>query len=117
MTRHGVAELAHTLRRSGPSPAEAKLWQAALKRAEARQAVSAVEAGQSDPSLRVALALARVLGTTVEAMFGPVSPAPPVLARPTLALCGAPAARSAPSPPVTRTAPSASGMNVPSEVH
>lgn len=39
-----------------------------------RQAVSAVEAGLADPSLRVALALARALGLTVEEMFGPSSP-------------------------------------------
>ena len=36
-----------------------------------RQAVSAVEAGHSDPSLRVGLALARALGMTVEELFGP----------------------------------------------
>ena len=36
-----------------------------------RQAVSAVESGHSDPSLRVALALARALGMTVEDLFGP----------------------------------------------
>ncbi len=36
-----------------------------------RQAVSAVEAGHSDPSLRVGLALARALGLTVEELFGP----------------------------------------------
>jgi molybdate-binding protein/DNA-binding XRE family transcriptional regulator len=47
-----------------------------------RQAVSAVESGHSDPSLRVALALARVLGMTVEELFGPGEPADPVLARP-----------------------------------
>src|SRR5262249_45181528 len=35
-----------------------------------RQAVSAVESGQSDPSLRVALALAQALGVTVEELFG-----------------------------------------------
>ena len=35
-----------------------------------RQAVSAVESGQSDPSLRVALALAQALGLTVEELFG-----------------------------------------------
>src|SRR5215813_14304266 len=35
-----------------------------------RQAVSAVESGQSDPSLRVALALAQALGMTVEELFG-----------------------------------------------
>jgi putative molybdopterin biosynthesis protein len=47
-----------------------------------RQAVSAVESGISDPSLRVALALAHALGMTVEELFGPGSPAPPVTARP-----------------------------------
>jgi putative molybdopterin biosynthesis protein len=47
-----------------------------------RQAVSAVESGHSDPSLRVALALARTLGVTVEELFGPGEPADPVLARP-----------------------------------
>jgi molybdate-binding protein/DNA-binding XRE family transcriptional regulator len=47
-----------------------------------RQAVSAVEAGLSDPSLRVALALARALGLSVEEMFGPGVPAPVVSARP-----------------------------------
>src|SRR5580700_8670409 len=47
-----------------------------------RQAVSAVESGHSDPSLRVALALAHALGLTVEELFGPGSPASPVAARP-----------------------------------
>jgi putative molybdopterin biosynthesis protein len=47
-----------------------------------RQAVSAVESGVSDPSLRVALALAHALGMTVEELFGPGSPAPLVTARP-----------------------------------
>ena len=47
-----------------------------------RQAVSAVESGHSDPSLRVALALARALGLTVEELFGPGDPADPVLALP-----------------------------------
>ncbi len=47
-----------------------------------RQAVSAVESGLSDPSLRVALALARALGMTVEEVFGPGLPASPVSARP-----------------------------------
>ena len=53
-----------------------------------RQAVSAIESGLSDPSLRVALALARALGMTVEEMFGPGSPPPPVAARPVAALGG-----------------------------
>jgi putative molybdopterin biosynthesis protein len=47
-----------------------------------RQAVSAVESGHSDPSLRVALALARALGVTVEELFGPGEPGDPVLAQP-----------------------------------
>ena len=47
-----------------------------------RQAVSAVESGHSDPSLRVALALSRALGMTVEDLFGPGEPADPVQARP-----------------------------------
>jgi putative molybdopterin biosynthesis protein len=45
-----------------------------------RQAVSAVEAGHSDPSLRVALALAQALGLSVEELFGPGQPAAPVTA-------------------------------------
>src|SRR5579875_3468509 len=47
-----------------------------------RQAVSAVEAGVSDPSLRVALALAQALGMTVEELFGSRAPAPRVYAQP-----------------------------------
>ncbi len=47
-----------------------------------RQAVSAVESGLSDPSLRVALALSQALGLTVEEMFGPVTSEPRVEARP-----------------------------------
>ena len=46
-----------------------------------RQAVSAVESGLSDPSLRVALALAQALGMTVEELFGPGNPVSPVAAR------------------------------------
>jgi putative molybdopterin biosynthesis protein len=45
-----------------------------------RQAVSAVESGHSDPSLRVALALAQALGLSVEELFGPGEPAEPVSA-------------------------------------
>jgi putative molybdopterin biosynthesis protein len=45
-----------------------------------RQAVSAVESGHSDPSLRVALAIAQALGLTVEELFGPGEPPAPVLA-------------------------------------
>src|SRR5271163_1824853 len=54
-----------------------------------RQAVSAVESGHSDPSLRVALALARALGMTVEELFGPGDPADPVLAQPVASVGGA----------------------------
>jgi putative molybdopterin biosynthesis protein len=53
-----------------------------------RQAVSAVESGHSDPSLRVALALASALGMTVEDLFGPGGPADPVLAQPVAPLGG-----------------------------
>ena len=53
-----------------------------------RQAVSAVEAGHSDPSLRVALALASALGVTVEEVFGPGIPVPVVGARPVAPLGG-----------------------------
>jgi putative molybdopterin biosynthesis protein len=47
-----------------------------------RQAVSAVESGLSDPSLRVALALARALGLNIEELFGPETPELQVDARP-----------------------------------
>jgi len=47
-----------------------------------RQAISAVEAGLSDPSLRVALTLARALGLTVEELFGPSMPEAAVPVRP-----------------------------------
>ena len=53
-----------------------------------RQAVSAVESGHSDPSLRVALGLAQALGMTVEELFGPGDPGDPVLARPVAAVNG-----------------------------
>ena len=45
-----------------------------------RQAVSAVESGHSDPSLRVALTLAQALGLSVEELFGPGEQAAPVTA-------------------------------------
>jgi molybdate-binding protein/transcriptional regulator with XRE-family HTH domain len=45
-----------------------------------RQAVSAFELGGSDPSLRVALALAQALGLSVEDLFGLGEPAEPVAA-------------------------------------
>jgi molybdate-binding protein len=47
-----------------------------------RQAVSAVESGQSDPSLRVALALAQALGLTVEELFNSPGAVPLISARP-----------------------------------
>ncbi len=59
-----------------------------------RQAVSAVESGHSDPSLRVALALSDALGMTVEELFGHGDPADPVQARP-VAAAGAEGSRVA----------------------
>jgi putative molybdopterin biosynthesis protein len=53
-----------------------------------RQAVSAVESGHSDPSLRVALALAQALGMSVEQLFGPGEPTAPVTAVSVAALVG-----------------------------
>jgi molybdate-binding protein/transcriptional regulator with XRE-family HTH domain len=50
--------------------------------AVSRQAVSAVESGVSDPSLRVGLALSRALGLTVEELFGPSIPERVVPVRP-----------------------------------
>jgi molybdopterin molybdotransferase/putative molybdopterin biosynthesis protein len=47
-----------------------------------RQALSAVEAGHSDPSLRVALALAQALGVTIEELFGPGAAPPRLRANP-----------------------------------
>ena len=46
-----------------------------------RQAVSAVESGQSDPSLRVALALAQALGMTVDELFGDEAAVPTLTAK------------------------------------
>jgi molybdate-binding protein/transcriptional regulator with XRE-family HTH domain len=63
-----------------------------------RQAVSAVESGQSDPSLRVALALAQALGMTVEELFGAESAIPSVSA----SLVGHSGPDDATSPVVTR---------------
>ena len=54
-----------------------------------RQAVSAVESGHSDPSLRVALALAQALGMSVEELFGPGEPTAPVTAVSVAPLAGA----------------------------
>jgi putative molybdopterin biosynthesis protein len=53
-----------------------------------RQAISAVEGGLSDPSLRVALTLARALGVTVEELFGPAMPEAAVPVRPVAPLGG-----------------------------
>jgi molybdate-binding protein/transcriptional regulator with XRE-family HTH domain len=53
-----------------------------------RQAVSAVESGHSDPSLRVALAIAQALGLSVEDLFGPGEPAEPVTATSIAPLAG-----------------------------
>ncbi|MBO0894525.1 MAG: helix-turn-helix transcriptional regulator, partial [Acidimicrobiales bacterium] len=47
-----------------------------------RQAVAGIEAGHWDPSLRVAMALARALSTTVEELFGPLADLPGVEAVP-----------------------------------
>ena len=46
-----------------------------------RQAISAVESGASDPSLRVAIALCRALGLTVEELFATDDSVVPVTAR------------------------------------
>jgi putative molybdopterin biosynthesis protein len=56
-------------------------YQLARMAGVSRQAVSAVEAGLSDPSLRVALTLGRALGLTVEELFGPAMPEPSVSVR------------------------------------
>jgi putative molybdopterin biosynthesis protein len=56
-------------------------YQLARMAGVSRQAVSAVEAGLSDPSLRVALTLGRALGLTVEELFGPAMPEPSVPVR------------------------------------
>jgi putative molybdopterin biosynthesis protein len=53
-----------------------------------RQSVSAVESGISDPSLRVAIALARALGLTVEELFGADDLVAPVAAAPVVPLGG-----------------------------
>jgi transcriptional regulator with XRE-family HTH domain len=53
-----------------------------------RQAVSAVESGHSDPSLRVALALGQALGLSVEELFGPGEPAALVTATSVVGMAG-----------------------------
>ena len=47
-----------------------------------RQAVSNLESGLSEPSLRVAFALSRALGMTVEDLFGPANLPPSIPVRP-----------------------------------
>ncbi|MCU1495534.1 MAG: helix-turn-helix protein [Acidimicrobiaceae bacterium] len=56
--------------------------------------MAAVEAGRSEPSLRLALALAEALGMTVEALFGAASRLPTVNVEP-LGTLGAPGSRVA----------------------
>ncbi len=46
-----------------------------------RQAISGVESGASEPSLRVAMAVSRALGLTVEQLFGTADTTVPVTAR------------------------------------
>lgn len=46
-----------------------------------RQAVGAIESGRMQPSVRIALGLARALGASVEELFGPVEPGGPPAAR------------------------------------
>jgi putative molybdopterin biosynthesis protein len=72
-------------------------YQLARMAGVSRQAVSAVEAGLSDPSLRVALTLGRALGLTVEELFGPAMPEPPVPVR-ALAPLGAEGSRVSVAP-------------------
>ena len=57
-------------------------YQVARMAGVTRQAVSGVESGLSDPSLRSAFALSRALGMTVEELFGPANPTPPIPVRP-----------------------------------
>ena len=54
--------------------------QVASRAGISRQAISAIETGITDPSLRVAFALARALDVTVGDLFGPGNPAAPVAA-------------------------------------
>jgi putative molybdopterin biosynthesis protein len=99
----GRAELAHGGARVGPRLRIARQvrgfsqQQLAGMAGVSRQAVSAVESGLSDPSLRVALALSRALGMTVDELFGPAIPEPEVPVRPVEAL-GKPGTRVALAP-------------------
>ena len=56
--------------------------QVASRAGISRQAISAIETGVSDPSLRVAFTLAQALDTTVGDLFGTGNPAAPVPATP-----------------------------------
>ena len=56
--------------------------QVASRAGISRQAISAIETGVSDPSLRVAFTLAQALDTTVGDLFGTGDPAAPVPATP-----------------------------------
>jgi len=62
-----------------------------------RQAIAAVELGRSDPSLRLALALAASLGTTVEELFGDEGTGPSTVVEP-LAPLGPAGSRAALAP-------------------
>jgi putative molybdopterin biosynthesis protein len=79
-----VAKRLETLRRSRG------LSQRALSEAAGitRQAVGAIESGRMQPSVRIALALARALGTTVEELFGGSDDAEPPAARVATATIG-----------------------------
>jgi putative molybdopterin biosynthesis protein len=62
--------------------------QLAMMAGVTRQAISRVESGHADPSLRVAFALAAALGMTIEELFGAGEPVVPVAARPVTPLGG-----------------------------
>jgi putative molybdopterin biosynthesis protein len=62
--------------------------QLAMMAGVSRQAISRIESGASDPSLRVAFTLASALGMTIEELFGAGEPVDPVLARPVTPLGG-----------------------------
>lgn len=99
----GAVEPPHTAARVGPRLRMARQvrgfsqQQLAGMAGVSRQAVSAVESGLSDPSLRVALALSRALGMTVDELFGPAIPEPAVPVRAVEAL-GKPGSRVALAP-------------------
>ena len=78
-----------------------------------RQAVAALEAGRSDPSLRVALVIAEALALSVEELFGAGRETPPRDVTP-LAPLGAPGARAFLAPVAHRlvAAPLDAGLGV-----